>query len=262
MDFQSVNFTNAAIVIAIVSAIYFYRKAHTYFNTPSAVERSLSLITDSSIIFIVDKDLDKKTSLWSIISPYYNGFDKPHKTCQDIKKIPQDCVAKVVLSTKGGSLASCEKIMKTLKQHEAGYIAYICGESYSAGAIIALGATEIVMGNSSYLGKIDPQEGDRACINNLEALERFPDHHNLNLTQTIESEHVMNYMEEILATMFQDHPVVDESMVKVIRQQFVYSKLPHCKLFDLKQCQDLGLHVREPREDELQYINVLNNVDE
>ena len=72
------------------------------------------------------------------------AFDKPFPVVNLLDQIPLDKIVNIVLTTRGGAATSCEKILKNLKKRPLGYNAYIRQECYSAGAIIALGAREIL----------------------------------------------------------------------------------------------------------------------
>lgn len=241
------------LVTALVVCTYVYfcikSKGESYENS-----------LDTGIIYLIDGDIDKKFTLKELILPTFAAFEKPFKTCADIKKVPADIPIKLIISTKGGDLQNCEKILKTLKHHKAGYIAYICGECYSAGAILALGAKEIVMGRLSFIGKMDPQiyENNKhiTVINYYDLDEKYIDSHNIGIVK--ESQNTINYMNELFEIILKDHP--SYKLLNKIKEQFVFSKLPHCKLFDFDQCSEMGLHVRRPNEEELAFVTLLDDL--
>ena len=140
------SFYYYAVPVAIIGGYFLMKRKKTIPPLPL-----------SDTIYMIDQNLDHLTSIFDIISPKANAFDQPYNVCNHIEDIPEDTTIKVVLSTNGGSLMNCEKILKKLLKHKGGHIAYIQKECFSAGTIIALGAKEIVMNNDSYLGKIDPQ---------------------------------------------------------------------------------------------------------
>lgn len=37
-------------------------------------------------------------------------------------------------------------------------------------------------------------------------------------------------------------------------QKFIYSDLPHCKLFDKEECKKIGLNIRDPHDEENKYF--------
>ncbi len=63
----------------------------------------------------------------------------------------------LVLYTRGGEMDSTLRIIDTLRQSASSVTGYIPYYVYSAGTILALACNEIVMGNYSTLGPVDPQ---------------------------------------------------------------------------------------------------------
>lgn len=249
MDFLTV----ILVVVAFGGGAYAYRyisnKISKFMNPETSITIKVKTNIDNGIIVLIDNDMDTKFTVQSLAKPVYNAFDKPYETCLLIDKIDPNVPIKLILATKGGAVVNCEKIVKKLKKHPAGYIAYIAGECYSAGAVLALGASEIIMGKNSYLGKIDPQKDSKEMINYLEIYKAQGDYskHGYNI---VEAQHALNHMDEILALLFCNN----EDMIKCIRDNFVYSKFPHYKLFDYDECKEFNLPVREPRDDEMEFI--------
>lgn len=241
-------------VVTCISTVWIYRKISALFQTVKY--NHLQNNIDEGLIYMIDKDVDTKFSLGELVAPTYNAFDKPTEVCQFINKVDDGTPIKLVLSTKGGSLVACEKIMKRLKKHPAGYTAYIADECYSAGTILALGAKEIIMGEFSYIGKIDPQHGNMLNSSSMINFVGLDKEHigPINIEKVREARNILNYMDEILEYMLHDHEKYD--LLSVIKKHFIYSELPHCKLFDFNQCSELNLHVRNPREDEEKYLKI------
>ena len=255
------NHQMSNIISSIISSSYF-----KYLSVAVGGYTALTIITkllfrkkptqlpppDPSILRMIDT-LDHKFTIFDLISPKTDAFDKPFGICEFIKKAPHDQPIKLIICTKGGELSSCEKILRQLLAHPAGYIAYIRNECFSAGSILALGATEIVMKEDSYLGKIDPQMSNGftggypvIVFHDLQPEHIGPD----NISNVKIAEQLLNHMEKILNML----KVTDDARNN-IRQEMLYSKLPHSTTFDLKECQNMGLNVRQPKEDELKYFS-------
>ena len=242
------------IITAIITAIITIWVCKKCFGSSKPTKKYDDDIING-IIYMLDSDFDTKFSLMDLISPKINCFDTPLKTCQLIKKVPDDVPIKLIISTKGGSLVSVDKIIRTLKKHKTGYVAFVCQEAYSAGAILALGANEIIMGESSYIGKIDPQLNEESVINYVNMDGRYKT--DRNICKVRECEHVLAYMDEILECLFKDHKSYPN--LQQIKEMFIYSKMPHCKLFDAEECKKIGLNVRSPTPDEMKYVNLFDD---
>jgi len=196
-------------------------------------------------------NIDHMWSVFDLISPKPNAFDKPQMICNQIKAIPQDIPIKLVLQTNGGGLSACEKILKQLKKHPAGYIAYIKRECFSAGTILALGAKEIVMIEDSYLGKIDPQVSSITTSYSVILYANLEDKYvtDKNIDKVRQSKQVLNHMDLLLDLIFTDPEVKTK-----VTNKMIYSELPHYKTFDMQECLDIGLNVRKPTIEEVGYF--------
>ena len=221
---------------------YFYRR---FFDKD---KKTYSQDLKNGILYMVD-NLDHLFSVSDLISPTANAFDQPFKLCEYIDQVPQDIHIKLVLCTQGGALSSLEKILKRLRKHSAGYTAYIKYECFSAGAMLALGAKEIVMSETSYLGKIDPQVSSLTdsypAIIYYKLDPKYITGENIDKVRV--SEQVINYMNEILDMIFNEKEHVKEN----VKEQMVFSNFPHNKTFDYEACQQMGLQVRRPKPDEM-----------
>lgn len=108
---------------------------------------------------------------------YYSGWlkapDAPHVIIDDqdknafmaaVYKLDRTKGLDLILHTPGGDIAATESIVTYLKKIFNGNIrAFIPQISMSAGTMIAMSCKEIVMGEQSSLGPIDPQMGGIAC---------------------------------------------------------------------------------------------------
>lgn len=209
-------------------------------------------------IYMVDADIDRSSSVISqVFTANNSAFGKPTLLCNIIDDIPDNMHINIVLTTNGGAITHCEKILRKLLQHPAGYTAYIRNECYSAGAIIALGADEIVMNNDSYLGKIDPQRGgiDKThCVISAQTLDSNVD--SRNIYSVTEARYILNHAKDLLMLIYSSKQDNNASeLMENVLMEMVYSKLPHYKLFNREECIAIGLNVREPSEDEYIYFD-------
>lgn len=218
---------------------------------------------DGSELFLVDADIDQSQALVSKLFRESNGaFSKPSKIVSQIRNAPKNQPLKVVINTNGGQVPHCEKILKALLAHPLGYIAYIRQESFSAGALIALGARQIVMADNSYLGKIDPQISDGMSSRSLVWYTRLTNVDSRNEMQVFEAQAAINHLKYLLSLIFVETNEANDAndlsvseRLKKITDAMVYSQFPHYKLFDRKQCKEIiGSRVRTPLDHEMKYF--------
>lgn len=82
------------------------------------------------------------------------------RDADDLSEVLDDCKTKnvdLMLQTPGGIIDACEKVISILKLRLGTYRVLIPSWAKSAGTIITLASSEIVMGVNSELGPIDPQ---------------------------------------------------------------------------------------------------------
>lgn len=82
------------------------------------------------------------------------------RDADDISEVLDDCPTNdvdLLLQTPGGIIDACEKVISVLKLRGGAYRVIIPSWAKSAGTIIALSSSSIVMGVNSELGPIDPQ---------------------------------------------------------------------------------------------------------
>lgn len=121
----------------------------------------------------------------NIIS-YYSGWlkrpDVPQAAITDqdknafmtaVHKLDKNKGLDIMLHTPGGDIAATESIVVYLKSLFGGNIrAFIPQISMSAGTMIAMSCKEIIMGEQSSLGPIDPQMGGIACQAVIDEFEK------------------------------------------------------------------------------------------
>jgi Serine dehydrogenase proteinase len=204
--------------------------------------------TQEGTIYLIDSKIDHLFSVADLISPKADAFDRPHEICKLIREVPPDVPIKIIISTHGGALSHCEKILYQLQKHKSGYHAYIKNECYSAGTIIALGAKEIIMDDNSYLGKIDPQlsiDGEYFSAITYGCLE---DHvvDSRIIGKVKESKMTLNQLHDILDKLFSEKDEVKKQVI----ENMVYSQFPHSKTFNAETCMRFGLPIRSSEIEE------------
>ena len=120
---------------------------------------------------------------------YYSGWlkvpDAPHVSIDEqdknafmttVYKLDKAKGLDLILHTPGGDIAATESIVTYLKSIFNGDIrAFIPQISMSAGTMIAMSCKEIIMGEQSSLGPIDPQMGGIACQAVIDEFNRAVD---------------------------------------------------------------------------------------
>lgn len=215
---------------------------------------------ENTVFYMVDRDIDGADSFMKkLFRDNKDAFGRPSLLCDLIDKVPKDKEISIVLTTNGGGVVGCEKILKKLLKHPAGYKVYIRNECFSAGTLIALGANEIIMNNDSYLGKIDPQK--MGTFSTCEVIYATLDEKYIdakNIYDVTEAQYVLNYMLDLLKLIFNNNNDKYKStdQMKNIADSLIYSKLPHFKSYDFNDCKNkLKLNIRNPLKEEDKFFD-------
>jgi ClpP class serine protease len=99
----------------------------------------------------------EKRNLFGVSVSRYIDLEDAQTVIAAIKETPDDTRIDLVIHTPGGLALAAMQIARAVEAHPAKVTAYIPVYAMSGGTLIALAADEIVMGEFSVLGPIDPQ---------------------------------------------------------------------------------------------------------
>jgi len=99
-----------------------------------------------------------------------------------IKETPEDVPIDLVIHTPGGLVLAAMQIARAVEAHPAKTTVYVPIYAMSGGTLIALAADEIVMGEFSVLGPIDPQIAGLPAASIIKARDAKPVADVLDLT--------------------------------------------------------------------------------
>lgn len=203
---------------------------------------------EKNVIYIFDESTRDKDSS-SVASP------SPLNDTSDIIKSIRDAdpalPIKVIISTNGGSLIACQRIVTYLRMHPSKFVVY-CNEAYSAGTVISLCAEEVVMNKYSLMSKIDPVCGTKeeiiyyltkSDVNNKKRLTKF----DYAVKRSIAT---LNTVEKI----FREAMPLYNKLENIIKEKLIYSELRHFTSFNADEIKAMGFNIREPRDDEEKYF--------
>lgn len=205
---------------------------------------------------------------------YYSGWlkapDAPHVSIDEqdknafmttIYKLDKLKGLDLILHTPGGDIAATESIVTYLKSIFKGDIrAFIPQISMSAGTMIAMSCKEIIMGNQSSLGPIDPQIGGIACQAVIDEFNRAVDEVSKNpaalgLWQTIISKYHPTFLTDCEnAVKWADK--LAKKWLKEVKKGINYNKIKkvflnhsnsysHSRHLSKQDCKNAGLNVTD-----------------
>ncbi len=239
------------------------------------------ILTDVDLYSNPGIELDKKRTEYmdkihaisgrNIIA-YYSGWlkkhDAPHVSIDDqdknafmtaIHRLDKTKGLDLILHTPGGDIAATESIVTYLKSIFKGDIRAIIPQiSMSAGTMMAMSCKEIIMGEQSSLGPIDPQMGGVACQAVIDEFNKAVNDvatnpASLGLWQAIISKYhptfltacknAINWSEKLAEQWLKEvNPAIDVQKVKdvFLNHKNSYS---HSRHLSKKDCKDAGLNI-------------------
>jgi ClpP class serine protease len=99
----------------------------------------------------------EKRSLFGFAVSRHIDLEDAQTVIAAIKETPDDTPIDLIIHTPGGLVLAAMQIARAVEAHPARVTAYVPVYAMSGGTLIALAADEIVMGEFSVLGPIDPQ---------------------------------------------------------------------------------------------------------
>ena len=149
-DFSSLFWIVIAILVLqplLTGRWYVVRRAQAI----RAIERSHS----SRVITMIHRQ--EKRSLFGFAVSRHIDLEDAQTIIAAIKDTPDDMPIDLVLHTPGGLVLAAMQIARAVEAHKAKVTVYVPVYAMSGGTLIALAANEIVLGEFSVLGPIDPQ---------------------------------------------------------------------------------------------------------
>jgi ClpP class serine protease len=117
--------------------------------------RAIERLNGSRVITMIHRQ--EKRSLFGFSVSRHIDLEDAQTIIAAIKETPPDRPIDLVLHTPGGLVLAAMQIARAVEAHPAKVSVYVPVYAMSGGTLIALAADEIVLGEFSMLGPIDPQ---------------------------------------------------------------------------------------------------------
>jgi ClpP class serine protease len=150
LDFSSIFFIFIAIMALqplLMGQCYAIRRAQAI--------RAIEKEHGTRVITMIHRQ--EKRNLFGVSVSRYIDLEDAQTVIAAIKETPDDTPIDLVIHTPGGLALAAMQIARAVEAHPAKVTAYIPVYAMSGGTLIALAADEVVMGEFSVLGPIDPQ---------------------------------------------------------------------------------------------------------
>lgn len=161
-----------------------------------------------------------------------------------IKETPRDMPIDMILHTPGGLVLAAMQIARAVEAHPAKVTVYVPVYAMSGGTLIALAADEIVLGEFSVLGPIDPQIAGFPAASIVKARDSKPVSEVFDLTLVLAdvSEKALAQVKrgavEILT------PRLEQAKAEALAEKLAGGHWTHDYALTAPEAQELGLPVR------------------
>jgi ClpP class serine protease len=152
---MSLDFSSLLWILFIAMALQPLLMGRWYTVRRAQAIRAIEKAHGTRVITMIHRQ--EKRSLFGFSVARHIDLEDAQTIIAAIKETPADIPIDLVLHTPGGLVLAAMQIARAVEAHKAKVTVYVPVYAMSGGTLIALAADEIVLGEFSVLGPIDPQ---------------------------------------------------------------------------------------------------------
>ncbi len=152
---MAINFSSLIWLLFIIMLMQPLFVGRWYAVRRAQAIRAIEKLHASRVITMIHRQ--EKPSLFGFAMPRHISLEDSQTIIAAIKDTPNDMPIDFVIHTPGGLVLAAMQIARAVEAHKAKVTVYVPVYAMSGGTLIALAADEIVLGEFSVLGPIDPQ---------------------------------------------------------------------------------------------------------
>lgn len=185
----------------------------------------------------------EKRSLFGFSVSRYIDLEDAQSIIAAIKETPPDVPIDLVIHTPGGLVLAAMQIARAIEAHPAKVTVYVPVYAMSGGTLIALAADEIVLGEFSVLGPIDPQIAGLPAASIVKARDSKPLAQSFDLTLVLAdvSEKALEQVKRGAVELLT--PRLDQASAEALADKLAGGHWTHDYALTATEAQQLGLPV-------------------
>jgi ClpP class serine protease len=152
---MTLDFSSILLVLFLFLALQPFIVGRWYTVQRAQAIRAIEKNHGTRVITMIHRQ--EKRSLFGFAQARYIDLEDAQTIIAAIKETPEDIPIDLILHTPGGLVLAAMQIARAVEAHPAKVTVYVPIYAMSGGTLIALAADEIVLGEFSVLGPIDPQ---------------------------------------------------------------------------------------------------------
>jgi ClpP class serine protease len=151
---MSFDFSSLFWIFIVIMVLQPLLTARWYVVRRAQAIRAIEKLHGTRVITMIHRQ--EKRSLFGFSVSRHIDLEDAQTIIAAIKDTPEDMPIDFVIHTPGGLVLAAMQIARALEAHKAKVTAYVPVYAMSGGTLLALAANEIVLGEFSVLGPIDP----------------------------------------------------------------------------------------------------------
>ena len=152
---MSFDFSTLFWIIIVIMVLQPLFTARWYVVRRAQAIRAVEKLHGARVITMIHRQ--EKRSIFGFAVARHIDLEDAQTIIAAIKSTPEDMPIDFVIHTPGGLVLAAMQIARAVEAHKAKVTVYVPVYAMSGGTLIALAADEIVLGEFSVLGPIDPQ---------------------------------------------------------------------------------------------------------
>lgn len=152
---MSVDFSSIFFILVALMALQPLLMGRWYAMRRAQAIRAMEKEHNTRVITMIHRQ--EKRSLFGFAVSRHIDLEDAQTVIAAIKETPDDIPIDLIIHTPGGLVLAAMQIARAVEAHKAKVTVYVPVYAMSGGTLIALAANEIVLGEFSVLGPIDPQ---------------------------------------------------------------------------------------------------------
>jgi len=177
---MALNFSSLIWIFFIIMALQPLLMGRWYALRRAQAIRAIEKSHGTRVITMIHRQ--EKRSLFGFAISRMIDLEDAQTLIAAIKETPEDMPIDFVIHTPGGLVLAAMQIARAVEAHKAKVTVYVPVYAMSGGTLIALAADEIVLGEFSMLGPIDPQMAGLPAASIVKARASKPIEHVSDLT--------------------------------------------------------------------------------
>ena len=204
--------------------------------------RAIERANGSRVITMIHRQ--EKRSLFGFSVSRHIDLEDAQTIIAAIKETPQERPIDLIIHTPGGLVLAAMQIARAVEAHPAKVTVYVPVYAMSGGTLIALAADEIVLGEFSVLGPIDPQIAGLPAASIVRARDAKSVDHVFDLTLVLAdvSEKALAQVKRGAVELLK--PRLDQAAAEALASKLAGGQWTHDYALTAHEASELGLPVK------------------